>query len=96
MERQSIVFVENYELNTFKEIFCIPERLDVYSYMPVLGLQTRILCVLQFCKIFSNCNLQIVQILQFCKYLKYILNILYQYLRKYKDSSLNQFTIMKL
>lgn len=38
------MFVENYELNTFKEIFCILERLDVFSYMPVLGLETRILC----------------------------------------------------
>ena len=84
MGRQSILFVENYELNTFKEIFCIPERLDVYSYMPVLGLQTRILYVLQFCKIFSNYNLQILQILQFCKHLKYTLSILYQYLRKIK------------
>ena len=84
MGRQSILFVENYELNTFKEIFCIPERLDVYSYMPVLGLQTRILCVLQFCKIFSNYNFQILQILQFFKHLKYNFSILYQYLRKIK------------
>ena len=44
------MFVENYELNTFKEIFCILERLDVYSYMLVLGLETRILCVLQYFK----------------------------------------------
>ena len=45
-----IMFVENYKLNTFKEIVCIVERLDVYSYMLVLGLETRILCVLQYFK----------------------------------------------
>ena len=30
------MFVENYELNTFKEIFCILERLDVYSFMDIV------------------------------------------------------------